>query len=190
MAVNPTAHSLACLRIGVFVTADAARLAPGVGGSPFTGRGFAPVGRQTKFHDITASSLPFDQPCLVAPCNNASRRTNAVSNRHIREPLLPAGSTGGRRSPRVRGIGRVPQGHVTSLDERSLVLPPVPDAIRCLVFRRHPRLHQEDRAPVGLEFVIRPAAGSWTMPRQWEIQRTWLNSARAAVRSPAKPNGV
>ena len=25
MAVNPTAHSLACLRIGVFVTADAAR---------------------------------------------------------------------------------------------------------------------------------------------------------------------
>ena len=24
------------------------------------------------------------------------------------------------------------------------------------------------------------------MPRQWEIQRTWLNSARAAVRSPAK----
>ena len=34
------------------------------------------------------------------------------------------------------------------------------------------------------------AAGSWTMPRQWEIQRTWLNSAWAAVRSPAKPNGV
>ena len=34
------------------------------------------------------------------------------------------------------------------------------------------------------------AAGSWTMPRQWEIPRTWLNSARAAVRSPAKPNGV
>ena len=43
---------------------------------------------------------------------------------------------------------------------------------------------------VGLEFVIRPPleAGPW--PRQWEIQRTWLNSARAAVRSPAKPNGV
>ena len=34
------------------------------------------------------------------------------------------------------------------------------------------------------------AAGSWAMPRQWEIQRTWLNSARVAVRSPAKPNGV
>ena len=36
--------------------------------------GFAPVGRRTKFHDVTASSLPFDQPCLVAPCTNASHR--------------------------------------------------------------------------------------------------------------------
>ena len=60
-------------------------------------------------------------------------------DRHIREPRLLAGSTGGRRSPRVRGIGREPQGHVTSLDERSLVLSPVPDAIRCLVFPRDPR---------------------------------------------------
>ena len=34
--------------------------------------GFAPVGRRTKFHDVTASSLPFDQPCLVAPCTNAT----------------------------------------------------------------------------------------------------------------------
>ena len=33
--------------------------------------GFAPVGRRTKFHDVTASSLPFDQPCLVALCTNA-----------------------------------------------------------------------------------------------------------------------
>ena len=71
VAVNPTAHSLACLRIGVFVTADAARLATGVGGSPFTGRVSPLVGRRTKFHDVTASSLPFDQPCLVAPCTNA-----------------------------------------------------------------------------------------------------------------------
>ena len=75
MAVNPTAHSLACLRIGVFVTADAARLATGVGGVTLHRTGFAPVGRQTKFHDITASSLPFDQPCLVAPCNNARPST-------------------------------------------------------------------------------------------------------------------
>ena len=67
-------------------------------------------------------------------------------DRHIREPLLPTGATGGRRSPRVRGSGREPQGHVTSVDERSLVLPPVPDAIRGLVFRMHLRLHKQDRA--------------------------------------------
>ena len=36
--------------------------------------GFAPVGRRTNFYDVTASSLPFDQPCLVAPCTNAAPR--------------------------------------------------------------------------------------------------------------------
>ena len=49
VAVHPTAHSLACLRIGVFVTADAARLAPGVGGSPFTGRVSHPLDGEQSF---------------------------------------------------------------------------------------------------------------------------------------------
>ena len=49
VAVNPTAPSLACLRIGVFVTADAARLAPGVGGSPFTGRVSHPLDGKQSF---------------------------------------------------------------------------------------------------------------------------------------------
>ena len=49
VAVNPTAHSLACLRIGVFVPADAARLAPGVGGSPFTGRVSHPLDGEQSF---------------------------------------------------------------------------------------------------------------------------------------------
>ena len=49
VAVNPTAHSLACLRIGVFVTADAARLAAGVGGSPFTGRVSHPLDGKQSF---------------------------------------------------------------------------------------------------------------------------------------------
>ena len=49
VAVNPTAHSLACLRIGVFVTADAARLATGVGGSPFTGRVSHPLDGEQSF---------------------------------------------------------------------------------------------------------------------------------------------
>ena len=49
MAVNPTAHSLACLRISVFVTADAARLATGVGGSPFPGRVSHPLDGEQSF---------------------------------------------------------------------------------------------------------------------------------------------
>ena len=49
VAVHPTAHSLACLRIGVVVTADAARLATGVGGSPFTGRVSHPLDGKQSF---------------------------------------------------------------------------------------------------------------------------------------------
>jgi hypothetical protein len=71
VAALPTARSLAYLRIGDCVTASAARLAIGVGGLAPHRAGFAPAGRQTKFRDFTPSSLPFDQPCLVAPCTNA-----------------------------------------------------------------------------------------------------------------------
>ena len=71
MAVNPTAHSLACLRIGDFVTADAARLATGVGGSPFTGRVSHPLDGEQSFMTSPHRHSSFDQPCLVAPCTNA-----------------------------------------------------------------------------------------------------------------------
>ena len=71
VAAHPTPHSLACLRIDVLVTAAAARLATGVGGLALHRTGFAPVGRRTEFHDVTASSLPSDQPCLVALCTKA-----------------------------------------------------------------------------------------------------------------------
>ena len=94
VAVTPTAPSLACLRIGVFVTADAARLATGVVWVTLHRTGFAPVGRQTKFHDITASSLPFDQPCLVAPCTNAAHQ-GRLPAAHGRPEIL--------RSARCRG---------------------------------------------------------------------------------------
>ena len=80
VAASPTAHSLTCLRIGALVTADAARLATGVGGLALHRTGFAPVGRRTKFHDVIASSLPFDQPCLVAPCTNALMRRGVASD--------------------------------------------------------------------------------------------------------------
>ena len=69
VAVNPTAHSLACLRIGVFVTADAARLATGVGGSPFTGRVSHPLAGEQSFMTSPHRSRAFWTP----PCNNASQ---------------------------------------------------------------------------------------------------------------------
>ena len=49
VAVHPTAHSLACLRIDDPVTAAAARLATGVGGSPFTGRVSHPLDGKQSF---------------------------------------------------------------------------------------------------------------------------------------------
>ena len=108
VAVNPTAHSLACLRIGVFVTADAARLATGVGGALHR-TGFAPVGRRTKFHDVTASSLPFDQPCLVAPCTNAPLRRNddlrtTRARRLVDRDRVVGGIRCDERSPSTTGI--------------------------------------------------------------------------------------
>ena len=72
MAVNSTAHSLACLRIGDFVAADAARLATGVGGSPFTGRVSHPLDGEQSFMTSPHRHSSFDQPCLVALCTNAA----------------------------------------------------------------------------------------------------------------------
>ena len=88
VAATPPAHSLACLRIDDPVTAAAARLATGVGGLAPHRTGFAPAGRQTEFHDVIASSLPSDQPCLVAPCNNAAAGAAVVLPGN--QPPVPA----------------------------------------------------------------------------------------------------
>jgi hypothetical protein len=50
-----TAHTLAYLRIASRVTATGARLATGSGGLTLGRAGFAPAGRQTKFHGDIAS---------------------------------------------------------------------------------------------------------------------------------------
>ena len=81
VAATPPAHSLACLRIDDPVTAAAARLATGVGGLAPHRTGFAPAGRQTEFHDVIASSLPSDQPCLVAPGTTASMQRDIMAGR-------------------------------------------------------------------------------------------------------------
>jgi hypothetical protein len=53
-----TAHTLACLRFADLVTENVARLTTGSGGlTPGRAR-FAPAGRQTKFHEVIASSNP------------------------------------------------------------------------------------------------------------------------------------
>ena len=63
---TPTARTLTRLRIADRVTAIVARLATGLGGLTPGRAGFAPTGRQTKFHGVIAPPFLFDQSCLVA----------------------------------------------------------------------------------------------------------------------------
>ena len=113
VAVNPTAHSLACLRIGVFVTADAARLAPGVGGSPFTGRVSHPLDGKQSFMTSPHRHSPLTSlawshhattPRPVAACA-------AIAGRFV--PVGPCASrgaqTGGARPRHPRALP--PPGH-------------------------------------------------------------------------------
>ena len=56
---------------------------------------------------------------------------------------LPAPPADASRYPRGDRVGREPEGDVASPHEGSVVLGPVPDAIRCRVLRMHSRLHIE-----------------------------------------------
>ena len=63
----PTAHTLAYLRFADLVTDTLARLATGSGGLTPGRAGFAPAGRQTKFHGVIAiPPIPIDRQSLVA----------------------------------------------------------------------------------------------------------------------------
>ena len=81
--LTPTAHTLACLRFTARVTANGARLTTGSGGLSgglTPGRaGFAPAGRQTKFHGGIASLH--------------SSSTSLAWSHH--NPLVPGSSPGG-----------------------------------------------------------------------------------------------
>ena len=68
-------------------------------------------------------------------------------------PLRPADAN---RCPRGDRVGREPEGDVASPHEGSVVLGPVPDAIRCLVRRMHARRH--------IEIMTRPAVAMVNMP--------------------------
>ena len=56
---------------------------------------------------------------------------------------LPAPPADASRCPRGDRVSCEPEGDVASPHEGSVVLGPVPDAIRCLVLRMHARLHIE-----------------------------------------------
>ena len=101
VAVNPTAHLLACLRIGVFVTADAARLATGVGGSPFTGRVSHPLDGEQSFMTSPHRHSPLTSLAwshyATTPMRNATDAEDGFLRHirfliHDRDPLFrPAG---------------------------------------------------------------------------------------------------
>ena len=113
VAVNPTAHSLACLRIGVFVTADAARLATGVGGSPFTGRVSHPLDGKQSFMTSPHRHSPLTSlawshhaitPRPVAACA-------AIAGRFVPVPVREPRRTDGRcPAPPPPGHAPVPGG--------------------------------------------------------------------------------
>src|SRR5262245_53713664 len=65
-AACPMAHMFARLRIADRISGIVARLPTGSGGLTLGRAGFAPAGRQPKFHEVIASSFPFDPHCLVA----------------------------------------------------------------------------------------------------------------------------
>ena len=56
---------------------------------------------------------------------------------------LPAPPADASRCPRGDRVRREPEGDIASPHEGSVVLGPVPDAIRCLVLRMHSRFHIE-----------------------------------------------
>ena len=109
VAVNPTAHSLACLRIGVFVTADAARLAPGVGGSPFTGRVSHPLDGKQSFMTSPHRHSPLTSlawsHCAPTPRRGAGAGPLDSLPQHD-APLGGPHAQGPRHSRRCRGIVR------------------------------------------------------------------------------------
>ena len=121
VAVNPTAHSLACLRIGVFVTADAARLATGVGGSPFTGRVSHPLDGKQSFMTSPHRHSPLTSlawshcaptPHRVAPAS-LSRRIWSGSRRSaiVCRSSMIAGGLAHEAEDVVTEVGTRPREH-------------------------------------------------------------------------------
>jgi hypothetical protein len=109
-AACPMAHMFARLRIADHISGIVARLTTGSGGLTLGRAGFAPAGRQTKFHEVIASSFPFDPHCLVAliflsPLSPLSIEDLPYRMRGKRKQTCP-----------VRGAGRVSAGRALLAD--------------------------------------------------------------------------
>ena len=98
---------------------------------------------------------------------------------------LPAPPADASRCPRGDRVGREPEGDVASPHEGSVVLGPVPDAIRCLVLRMHSRLHIE---------IMTRLRSRWSTCRPLLAtalnQRTNATSARPVAACEFRPEAV
>ena len=98
---------------------------------------------------------------------------------------MPAPPADASRCPRGDRVGREPEGDVASPHEGSVVLGPVPDAIRCRVLRMHSRLHIE---------IMTRRRSRWSTCRpllahRAESAHQRLDSQWAAIRSVAEKIG-
>ena len=106
VAVTPTAHSLACLRIGVFVTADAARLATGVGGSPFTGRVSHPLDGKQSFMTSPHRHSPLTSLAWSHHATTPHSRRAHMRGSHTDLPICRVEELHDSRDPRILTSGR------------------------------------------------------------------------------------
>ena len=91
---------------------------------------------------------------------------------------LPAPPADASRCPRGDRVGREPEGDVASPHEGSVVLGPVPDAIRCRVLRMHSRLHIE---------IMTRRRSRWSTCRPLLAHRA--ESAHQRLTSPRRTRG-
>ena len=92
---------------------------------------------------------------------------------------LPAPPADASRCPRGDRVRREPAGDVASPHEGSVVLGPVPDAIRCRVLRMHSRLHIE---------IMTRRRSRWSTCRPLLAHRA--ESAHQRPRTPAMQAGL
>ena len=152
------AHTFACLRIAEAISGTGARLATGSGGLTLGRAGFAPAGRQTKFHEGIFSSFPFDQhfPIGQAPGGDHPYTAPAGCGRRGKEDRNPVLALGQAAGPRLcSGYGDLSSATVWAEGAlRPSVLPMWLTAPHC---RHHPGVGHHAH-PASPQAGIRPTS--------------------------------